>query len=325
MPAKLIDITGKRYGHLIVTGRADDYVSPKGVHFTQWNCLCDCGNTVTVRKTHLTDGETTSCGCIAKKRTSERSMVDLKGKRFGLLVAYERIVFISAAGKKESKWKCRCDCGNETIARTSDLRSGQTKSCGCLRVTNVSAAHFDNIAGIEYGYLTPEVRVQDYVTRSGFVYSQWLCRCRCGNTKIVPSNRLKRGTTSSCGCKAMSTGEEIIDNILSEYQIDNEYNYTFDDLIGPGGGKLMFDFALFKDGELLCLIEYQGEQHFKQIEFGKQQREITDPMKRIYCKNKNIKLYEIKYDQNIKKEIDKIIDETIYANTVPSPEKSGKV
>lgn len=50
--------------------------------------------------------------------------------------------------------------------------------------------------------------------------------------------------------------------------------------------------------------------------FGKQQREITDPMKREYCKAHNIALYEIRYDEVISDAIDKII--TTHANFVPS-------
>jgi hypothetical protein len=54
--------------------------------------------------------------------------LDLTGQRFERLVvlSYEKV------GQK-TKWNCRCDCGNHTSAATSDLRSGKTKSCGCLR------------------------------------------------------------------------------------------------------------------------------------------------------------------------------------------------
>lgn len=55
--------------------------------------------------------------------------VDIAGVRFGRLVATER------AGTDKHRlilWRCKCDCGNEHIARHTDLRSGKTKSCGCL-------------------------------------------------------------------------------------------------------------------------------------------------------------------------------------------------
>lgn len=56
--------------------------------------------------------------------------VDLTGKRFGRLIAVE------PSGNKngERLWRCICDCGNEKIARRSNLQRGDTKSCGCLLV-----------------------------------------------------------------------------------------------------------------------------------------------------------------------------------------------
>jgi len=89
MPAPLIDITGLRYSKLFVKKRVEDYISPSGIRFSQWLCQCDCGNETIARKTHLTDGTKTSCGCEARRLTSERSMKDLTGQRFHMLVAKE--------------------------------------------------------------------------------------------------------------------------------------------------------------------------------------------------------------------------------------------
>ena len=54
--------------------------------------------------------------------------IDLSGKRYGKIVVLER------AGNrgKHTMWKCKCDCGNYTITGASELKSGTTKSCGCL-------------------------------------------------------------------------------------------------------------------------------------------------------------------------------------------------
>ncbi len=66
-----------------------------------------------------------------------------------------------------------------------------------------------------------------------------------------------------------------------------------------------------------CLIEYQGIQHDKAYEkyhnsFGQQQRDITDIIKKEYCKVRNILLYEIWYNQDIGKELDKILQSINY-------------
>ena len=54
---------------------------------------------------------------------------DLTGRRFGKLI----VTGIAERGQKAGvRWKCKCDCGSTTIARSSDLNNGHRKSCGCL-------------------------------------------------------------------------------------------------------------------------------------------------------------------------------------------------
>jgi 5-methylcytosine-specific restriction endonuclease McrA len=57
--------------------------------------------------------------------------VDLVGQKFSRLAVLE---YAPRALRKggNAHWKCRCDCGRETVVRGSDLRSGKTLSCGCL-------------------------------------------------------------------------------------------------------------------------------------------------------------------------------------------------
>lgn len=60
-----------------------------------------------------------------------RLRVNLIGQKFG------RLKVSSYAGRnkrKNSQWLCVCDCGKQKIADGSDLQSGNTKSCGCLRI-----------------------------------------------------------------------------------------------------------------------------------------------------------------------------------------------
>jgi hypothetical protein len=54
---------------------------------------------------------------------------DLKGKRFGKLVAVE--VDHISRDHHCVYWLCKCDCGNNKAIRSDALRTGVTKSCGC--------------------------------------------------------------------------------------------------------------------------------------------------------------------------------------------------
>lgn len=54
---------------------------------------------------------------------------DITGKRFGRLVAIERV----GSQHKSPLWKCKCDCGNIIDVSLQKLNTGDTKSCGCLK------------------------------------------------------------------------------------------------------------------------------------------------------------------------------------------------
>lgn len=54
---------------------------------------------------------------------------NLVGQRFG------RLTVLSAAGRigtSAMRWNCQCDCGNKTVVYGHFLKSGHTRSCGCL-------------------------------------------------------------------------------------------------------------------------------------------------------------------------------------------------
>ena len=55
---------------------------------------------------------------------------DLTGERYGRLTVIKRVKNDKPYG---SKWLCKCDCGNEIIVLSNNLRRGNTQSCGCLK------------------------------------------------------------------------------------------------------------------------------------------------------------------------------------------------
>lgn len=122
MARKLIDITGQRFGRVVVTSLID---TARG---SRWNCICDCGRGFIATGGHLRDGNTKSCGCY---RDEEKPYLQLQlaGQRFGRLVTIEMVP--RDIGRGNRRWRCRCDCGNEAIVRGDRLKKGETISCGC--------------------------------------------------------------------------------------------------------------------------------------------------------------------------------------------------
>lgn len=81
-----------------------------------WQCKCDCGTEWLVSSPNVP--KTHSCGCLGKSLPV--------GSKCGILTI-TRVV--------RSKCYCDCDCGNAIgPLDSSDLRSGNIKSCGCLKL-----------------------------------------------------------------------------------------------------------------------------------------------------------------------------------------------
>lgn len=117
------DISGMRFGKLTAVRPVEERGSTGGV---VWLCRCDCGGEVRAELRQLVSGMRKSCGCL-----SHPPIKDFVGRRFGGLTVLEY------AGKQRGmhRWRCRCDCGNETVVGQTLLQSGRTKSCGCLQAS----------------------------------------------------------------------------------------------------------------------------------------------------------------------------------------------
>ena len=74
-----------------------------------------------------------------------RGMIDLTGQRFGRL----RVMNFAGMGGPNRMWLCVCDCGAKTTVPTRNLRTGNTTSCGCLRLDRLERARKDTVASAE--------------------------------------------------------------------------------------------------------------------------------------------------------------------------------
>ena len=64
------------------------------------------------------------------------SIIDLTGRRFGHL----EVIEIGETKNKQIYWKCKCDCGKQTMVQGRKLRDGLIKSCGCQQIAQIRAA-----------------------------------------------------------------------------------------------------------------------------------------------------------------------------------------
>lgn len=78
---KLKDITGQRFGRLVVV--EDSGERRRGN--VMWKCACDCGKVVIVRSSNLIQGITKSCGCLNMERIKEPYQSEERKERARLL------------------------------------------------------------------------------------------------------------------------------------------------------------------------------------------------------------------------------------------------
>lgn len=123
------DLTGRQFERLLVLGE----VKKEGSSKRFWRCRCDCGRETIVEDSHLKSGHTKSCGCY-RREIQRKKGLDICGQRYGRLVAI-RPVYSGEDGVHMSSgsWECLCDCGKRCVCLKDNLRSGITKSCGCLQ------------------------------------------------------------------------------------------------------------------------------------------------------------------------------------------------
>lgn len=116
---EVLNLEGMKFGRFLAIKRSER----KGNY---WECICDCGTERTVSSKTLRNGSSKSCGCLASDLNKARAY-DLTGDVYG------RLVVINKSEKGGIFWDCLCSCGNSISTSSKSLKSGYTKSCGCLR------------------------------------------------------------------------------------------------------------------------------------------------------------------------------------------------
>lgn len=216
-------------------------------------------------------------------------LIDLTNQRFGKLLVLERDYDYPQQHQLKNKkayWKCQCDCGNIKTIGGFNLRNGDITSCGCNQIRDLTNQKFHKLTA-----LYPTFK------RSGESVI-WHCRCDCGNECDVSRSNLVYSRVMSCGCLKKSTGEINIQEILKQNNIFFVKEKTFSDFIYEDTqAHPRYDFYL---PELNRLIEYDGEQHYRECNWNNeqktlQQRKTQDALKNDYAKSHHIDLVRIPY------------------------------
>lgn len=118
---------------------------------------------------------------------------DIAGLRFGKLTALE---YVGKDTHGFALWRCECDCGGTIVTRGHNLRTGETKSCGCLHKANLKGQRFGRLVALEEIGANKRRQIL------------WKCKCDCGNEHTVPATDLISGHTQSCGCLMRDTVSE---------------------------------------------------------------------------------------------------------------------
>lgn len=120
----------------------------------------------------------------------------------------------------------------------------------------------------------------------------------CSKNFEVTRNQFLKGSRCPNCEGSISHGENVIQSFLDSHCINYQRQYAFDDC--KYEESLYFDYAIFDDSTLCCLIEFDGEQHYRPIEhFGGEQTfrkiKLRDKAKNSYCRSNNIYLIRIPY------------------------------
>ena len=178
------------------------------------------------------------------------SKIDLTGQRFN------KLTVIGEAGRAKNGsiiWACRCDCGTITSVRTTSLRNGATKSCGCFQKAQVKKSN------LTHGMTQQKVN-ENRIPR---IYRTWAnMKTRCNNPNTKYYNHWGGRGIKVCEEWAESFEAFFSWAMANGYQddlqidrIDNDGDYE------PGNCRWVDSDQNANNKRSSLIIEYQGERH----------------------------------------------------------------
>jgi len=213
-------------------------------------------------------------------------------KKYGTRFSYIKTDYV----KSNQKIKIICKIHGEFLQTPNNHLCGAgCPSCAKIKISESrrkTKQYFVDMANKKHKF------AYDYLN-SNYKDSQTKVAIRCPNHGLFYQTPAKHLFGNGCPNCKYSRGEQKIANYLYEEKIEYKTQYKISECkkIKP----LPFDFALIdKKKNLIGLIEYQGEQHYKPMRFSKGKEKFqnikkSDKIKQEYCEKNNIPLLIIPY------------------------------
>ncbi|MDZ5610754.1 hypothetical protein U2I54_28155 [Bacillus pseudomycoides] len=246
--------------------------------YKKYKCQCKCGKVDYFNETTLLRKRWRDCGeKCGLKQDRERKMIAsyprVKDKSYDIDYLYTTHESLEVL-----------ECIDENHEGTPIVHDKRKKGAGKVKVFKLYKCRC-YLCGKEYQFKSSdfEIKKDGYGRKASEGYYCKAC-CDCHNISSFQWRTIK---------------------ILREHNVAHRVEVLFQDLYGVGHKKLLrYDFAVLgSDNSIKCLIECQGEQHYRPIaEFGGvsqyDSQVKNDELKRVYAKSHNISLFEIPYTCN---------------------------
>lgn len=237
------------------------------------------------------------------------SYIDLTGQRFSRLKVVRREDDrVYPNGSRIAQWECVCDCGNRVVKTAQSLRSGKSKSCGCLR-NEIGNKDFEYSVGeiVTSKHGKFEIIEQKRVSRecARIKDKKYVCKCAdCGEVNEILEHTLKSNLGSCKACSdTRSFGERFFYWFLKQTEVDFETEFSSEWI-----GRKRFDFY-FKLNDVDVIVEIDGNQHYKRghRRLSLEQIKEIDYYKQSNAELKGFKVVRIKCGKSEFEEIKKSI------------------
>lgn len=145
--------------------------------------------------------------------------LDITNQKFNKLTAIKPLSERTLL--RRIQWLCKCDCGKFVISTAVELKSGQVKSCGCIRRS-------EKLTNKKIDRLLVTELLEDNGNNTNTIY---LCKCDCGNTKQYSHSSLMSGRVKSCGCLNKELQQKFKDNLVTHGLSSNPCYRVWVDMI----------------------------------------------------------------------------------------------